>query len=407
MARGFLIAVTALIALAAAPAGAQTPALRTADDAKKWLASQGITATPVNLLAFLSGDDPKSVDVMRVYVAMGFPLNGPGGDELSPLTLVTRSCVGNQTAPLTTAVLIAAGANPTRPAPDGDKSTPLMEAVNCPQVLKAMLARKVDLNAVDGRGYTVMHHALASSEAWEESTRIVRDAGFDMPRWSLALMKEFGGQPDRIAVLAGVPTATAADLPNRAALDWKALGPYAARTKAEAAKLLSRPGADTTVDDHFWDAINSREPQRLALALQAGANVRSVRPGTGYTPLMTAADDCDDRQLDLQQSIIDQLIAAKADPAGVSGNKSNAVMLGAHKCSVKVLEALIAAGVPVNGVDANGFSALRHAIMSGRADVVTLLIDSGVDPRKEPYNAGRLAAGNKAVQDALRRKPRQ
>jgi hypothetical protein len=34
-----------------------------------------------------------------------------------------------------------------------------------------------------------------------------------------------------------------------------------------------------------------------------------------------------------------------------------------------------------------------------------VLVDAGVDPRKEPYNAGRLATGNKEVQAALKRRP--
>jgi hypothetical protein len=48
---------------------------------------------------------------------------------------------------------------------------------------------------------------------------------------------------------------------------------------------------------------------------------------------------------------------------------------------------------------------MKAAILAGRADVVTALIDAGVDPRKEPYNTGRMASGNKAVQDALKRRP--
>lgn len=408
MARTSLAAAAVLILVAGnAPARAQNRTFRSADEARKWLSSQGIAANAPSLLIYLSGDSPQSVDVMRAYVALGLPLDGPGGSELSPLTLVTRSCVGNKVAPLTTAVLIEAGANPTRPAPDGDKTTPLMEAVNCPLVLKAMLARKVDLNAVDRRGYTVMHHALASYEARDESTRIVREAGFDVPRWSASLMKEFGNQPAAIALLAGVPVATSADLPTRGSIDWAALGPYPVRSKAEAAKLLTRPGVDTTVDEHFWDAIRQREPHRLALALQAGANVRALSTGANYTPLMYLADDCDAERPDLQQAIADQLIAAKADPAGVSMNKSNALMIGAAKCPPSVLRAFIAAGVPLNGIDAGGNTAMKLAILAGRADVVTLLIDAGVDPRKEPYNAGRMATGNKAVQEALRRKPRQ
>ena len=102
-----------------------------------------------------------------------------------------------------------------------------------------------------------------------------------------------------------------------------------------------------------------------------------------------------------------QLVAAKADVTAVSANKSNALMVGAHKCPIAVLRLLIAAGVPVNGVDTSGNTALKLAIMHGRADVVTALLEAGVDPRKEPYNAGRIASGNKEVQAALKTRPRK
>src|SRR5262245_57276896 len=114
------LAVLAACLLAAdgrAPALAQGRPFKTPAEARQWLTSKGITATAPSMLAFLAGDDPASPDVMRAYAALGLPLDGPGGSELSPLTLITRSCVGNPVAPLTTAVLIEAGANPTRPAP--------------------------------------------------------------------------------------------------------------------------------------------------------------------------------------------------------------------------------------------------------------------------------------------------
>jgi hypothetical protein len=111
---------------------------RSANEAREWLASKGITANAGSMLGFLAGSDPSSADVMRAYVVLGLPLNGPGGGELSPLTLVTRSCVGNPMSAATTTVLIAAGADPTLKAPDGNQETPLMESVNCPTVLAAM-----------------------------------------------------------------------------------------------------------------------------------------------------------------------------------------------------------------------------------------------------------------------------
>lgn len=406
-----LLAVLAGVGTSAAQA-ASGRQFRSAAEARAWLASKGVTANAGSMLAFLSGDDPSSPDVMRAYVALGLPLNGPGGDELSPLTLVTRSCVDNPMSAATTAVLIAAGADPTRKAPDGNKETPLMESVRCPAVLKAMLAKRPDLSAVDGRGYTLMHHALAADETRDEAARLVREAGFDVPRWRASLVKEFASLPNLDALLggAGKPPATAppsAAPPNPAAtaVDWMSVGPYPAHGKAEAARLLSRPGADTTVQDHFWDGIRRQQPHRLALALQAGADVRALSD-TKSTPLIALAERCSGGKPELLQSLADQLIAAKADPAGVDEMGRTALIEGAPTCPIEILRALVAAGVPLNVVDKAGHTVLRRAIGAGRVDLVNLLIDSGVDPRKEPYNANREAAGNKAMQDALRRRPK-
>ena len=188
-------------------------------------------------------------------------------------------------------------------------------------------------------------------------------------------------------------------------IDWESAGPYPAHSKAEAAKLLSRPGTDTSAQDHFWDGIRRQQPQRLALALQAGADVRGLS-NTKSTPLIELAERCRGGKPELLQSLADQLIAAKADPTGVDEIGRTALVAGAPTCPIGILRALIAAGVPLNAVDKGGATAMRRAISEGRVDVVNLLIDSGVDPRKEPYNTNREATGNKAVQEALRRRPR-
>jgi len=400
----------ALVICASAVMWGQGRQFRSADEARAWLKSEGLTADPDQLLMYLSSDSPSAPDVIRAYVALKLPLGRPARpDGLAPLTLVTRSCVGNPVAAATTAVLVAAGANPSLPSPDGEKTTPLMEAVACPAVLQAMLARTPDLSVVDAKGYTVMHYALSSYEAREEVSRIVLDAGFDLPKWRAALLKEFGSDPASRALLEGRSVATATPTPSaqRAALDWKAAGPYPARSRTDAVALLARPGADTTVNDHFWDAINSREPQRLAVALLAGADVRQLGLGANYSPLMSLADGCDDRDVPMQVSLVEQLVSAKADVTAVSANKSNALMIGAHKCPIAVLRLFLAAGVPVSGVDTSGNTALKLAILHGRADVVAALIEAGVDPRKEPYNADRMATGNKEVQAALKLRPRK
>jgi hypothetical protein len=256
-----------------------------------------------------------------------------------------------------------------------------------------------------------MHHALAADETREEAARLVREAGFDVERWRASLVKEFTHLPNLGALLGGPGTPPAAAPPSAgptsrstATIDWEHAGPYPAHSKAEAARLLSRPGADTSTQEHFWDGIRRQQPQRLALAIQAGADVRGLS-STKSTPLIELAERCRGGKPELLQSLADQLIAAKADPAGVDEIGRTALVAGAPTCPIGVVRALIAAGVPLNTVDKGGATAMRRAIGEGRVDVVNLLIDSGVDPRKEPYNTNREATGNKAVQDALRRRP--
>ena len=168
---------------------------------------------------------------------------------------------------------------------------------------------------------------------------------------------------------------------------------------------MARPGTDTTVDEHFWDAITRLEPQRLAIALQAGANVRQIRAVTGYTPLLLLAERCDlNDQPDARVAIAEQLIAAGVDLTGVDPNKANALIVGADDCPIGVIRALIKAGMPLQAVSATKSTALQAAIYDNRVDVVEALLDAGLDPRKEPYNVGRLASGNKAIEAALKKK---
>jgi len=56
-------------------------------------------------------------------------------------------------------------------------------------------------------------------------------------------------------------------------------------------------------------------------------------------------------------------------------------------------------------VPTNGLTALKAAIVADRVDVIDALIDAG-DPKREPYNAGKMSS-NKAVQAALKRKPKR
>ena len=171
--------------------------------------------------------------------------------------------------------------------------------------------------------------------------------------------------------------------------------------------MLARPGESFTADDHFNTGISRLEPQRLALAIQAGANVRQTVAATGHTPLLVLVDRCDLKDHVAQQvAVAGLLIAAKADVNGVDANKANALVVGARNCPVGVLTALMSAGVSLTAPSALGETPLRAAIRAARVDVVDALLDAGVDPRKEPYNVNREASNfaNKDVEAALKRR---
>lgn len=55
-------------------------------------------------------------------------------------------------------------------------------------------------------------------------------------------------------------------------------------------------------------------------------------------------------------------------------------------------------------VSLHGVTALRNATDEERADVVDMLLDVGVDPRKEPYNVRALASGKGEIEAVLKKK---
>lgn len=408
-----LSAVTAVIVslglagtLHAQPAPFKTPA-----EAKAWLAAHNITVAPSSFGTLIGFDGDTVVTGVRALLLAGVSPNLPTLDgRLYPLTLVARSCQGDNAVVIAEA-LLAAGADPTRKEKADGNITPLMEFVACPGVMLATLRTKPDLNATDDKGWTVAHHALNTSDPPPAATLSALVAsGFDIPRWRASLDKHF---PDaQSKALLDAMTASAAlrllvpDSAPAPTIDWEATGPFPSRSRAEALKLLARPGADTTVDDHLMDAVQRLQPQRMALALAAGANVD--RRGTGgNTPLMELADRCSQTsRVDRQVAIARQLITAGANAQAVNDLKENALSLAADACPIEVVRMLIAAGTSPTAVSANRTTALFAAINASRVDVIDALLEAGVDPKKEPYDVGKFSAGNKPVQDALKRKRR-
>lgn len=390
---------------------AQTAPFKTVAEAKAWLTTNNITAAPSSFATLIGFDGDTVVTGVRALLKAGVSPNLPTVDgRLYPLTLVARSCKGDNAVAIAEA-LLAAGADPTRKEKTDGNITPLMEFVACPGVLLAALRTKPDLNAIDDKGWTVAHHALNTSDPPPAATLSALVAsGFDIPRWRASLDKHFPGAESKALLDAMTMSAALRGLvPESApapAIDWEATGPFPARSRAEAVKLLARPGADTTVDDHLADAVRRLQPQRSALALAAGANVERRSSG-GNTPLMELAEGCaQNTRVERQVAIARQLLAAGANAQAVNDLRQNALLLAADDCPIEIVRMLVVAGASPTATSTSKTTPLFAAINASRVDVIEVLLDAGVDPKKEPYDTGKLSAGNKPVQDALKRRRR-
>jgi uncharacterized protein len=387
-------------------------------EAKKLIAEWGLPETAEGMLAPLNISSPDAVKLVEAFLTIGVPADrevtyvADGNVKLTryPLNYLLMFWCGDPSAAARAKLLVNAGADPNTTDPENDWAA-LAQVHSCPDVMRVLLAapKKPDVNRVDRNGNTVMHYVIRfGDERQIESVRMLLDAGFDIARFRTELMKEARQKPAILALLGGkgdeaspVRSATA---PKTGKFDWKSLPPYPERTAREAKELLHRPGAATTIDEQMWDGITQREPLRLALALQAGANIRQTRSVTGYTPLVLLAERCDQNDANLQAANANLLIDRGAVLDGVDGNGANALILAAGDCPAGVVKALLAAGVSPHARSTKGATALYNAISEDRADVVAMLLDAGVDPKKEPYNVRALAAGKKEIEALLKKK---
>lgn len=388
-------------------------------EAKKLIAEHGLPETGEGLIGMLNYSMPEGPKLVEAFITLGIRVDQPvtydadGGVKLTryPLNYLLIFSCKDPTVAEKAKLMLAAGADPNMTDPENDWAA-LAQAHACPHVIRVLLdaPKKPDVNRVDRNGNTAMHYVIIFGDDDQlESIRMLLDAGFDVKRFEKQLREDARQKPDVMAALFGKPqvaTKPRGTTSSTAKTDWKALPPYADRSAAEAKKMLSQPGAATTTDEHMWTGITHREPLRLSLALQAGADIRQTRAVTGYTPLVLMAERCDLKDADVQAAIAKLLVDGGAELNGVDANGSNALILAAGDCPLGVVQVLLGAGISPHARSPKGKTALHNAISDGRADVVEVLLDAGVDPKKEPYNVKALASGKKEIEALLKKKRR-
>ena len=98
-----------------------------------------------------------------------------------------------------------------------------------------------------------------------------------------------------------------------------------------------------------------------------------------FTPLMRAAKL---GRLD----IVDELLALGVDLNALNADGCNALWLACYNGSHELIERLIAAGVNIDQQNGNGASALMYVASNSKPDLVKLLLEKGANPKLKNFD---------------------
>ncbi len=275
---------------------------------------------------------------------------------------------------------------------------PLIDAVKHADhaAVRALLAKKVDVNAVEGDGTTALHWASHRDDL--ESVQLLIRAGANVnaandlgatPLWiacesgSAPMVKallQAGANPNLALLVGETPLMVASRSGNAdvveqlirkgAAVDAKggrgqtALMWAVAQQHPDAVKVLLAHGADVRQRSDVWSQVMAVPPHGVKLYN------RSIPQG-GDTALLFAARVGDVRSAQL-------LVAAGADVNDADGWGVSATVMAAHSGFGELVEFLLERGANPNAAVA-GFSALHAAIMRRDIRTATALLARGAD----------------------------
>jgi ankyrin repeat protein len=108
-------------------------------------------------------------------------------------------------------------------------------------------------------------------------------------------------------------------------------------------------------------------------------NINAPQADGRFTPLMRAAKL---GRLD----IVDELLALGVDLAALNADGCNALWLTCYNGSHALIERLIAAGIDIDRQNGNGATCLMYVSSNSKPDLVKLLLEKGADPKLKNYD---------------------
>ena len=123
-------------------------------------------------------------------------------------------------------------------------------------------------------------------------------------------------------------------------------------------------------------------PQLAAFLAEHGFpadDINAPQADGRFTPLMRAAKL---GRLD----IVDELLALGVDLAALNADGCNALWLACYNGSHELIERLIAAGIDIDRQNGNGATCLMYVSSNSKPDLVKLLLEKGANPKLKNYD---------------------
>lgn len=343
-------------------------------------------ATPLVLAAATTEDDSEGVRLLLRHKAAVNAVDALGRSGLARAAEHDHASIAE--------VLLEAGADVNAADLEGRSPLLIAAAAGSRRVLRRLLFWKADPARTDAQGRNALHHAATSQEADEEVLELLLTLGcnpaqqdaqgqspFDVAmaaaHWDLA--RRLNPQAPISAGLTEVseaspPLADRALLVQQAlrqgktavALELLALGTLPAQALVQAL-LLAAPGLDAPLLDALVKAglpLQARNPEHHLLC-----QLCNQRPlAEAAIQLLVRADARCDAD-DTQRTPLLLLCGAERPPAD-----------GDRHVLLRLVQLLLERKVALDAVDAQGRSALVHALWHGNFELVGTLLDAGADP---------------------------
>jgi len=225
--------------------------------------------------------------------------------------------------------------------------------------VRAMIARKTNVNAPQPDGATALHWAANRNDLAIAELLVKAGAKVDVTN-------DYGVTPLSLAALNGS-------------------GPMV--------DLLLTSGADANLalpsgETPLMTAARTGSEPAVAALIDKGARVGSAEPVAGQTALLWALSE---RHL----PVVKRLVERGADVQQASKAGFTPLMMAARFGQQDAAGYLLGKGASLHATDAEGLDALMVAVMRGQTDMALFLLEKGADPKndKAGYTALHWASG--------------